>query len=51
MAVGLGNLRYNVAVPDLLDNIVAASSPVRAGGMVVPALLVRDFPFASSTRF
>ena len=51
LAEGLRNLRYNVAVPDLLNNIVAASSPVRAGGMVVPALLVRDFPFTSSTRF
>ena len=48
---GVRNLRYNIAVPTLLNNIIAASEPVRAGGMVVPALLVRAFPFTSSTRF
>lgn len=51
VAEGLRNLRFNVAVPDLLNNVLAASEPVRAGGMVVPALLVRAFPFTSSTRF
>lgn len=51
LAEGLLNLRFNVAVPDLLRNIVAAGRPVRAGGMVVPPLLVRDFPFTSVTRF
>ncbi len=51
IAEGVRNLRYNIAVPDLLNNVLAASTPVRAGGMVVPALLVRAFPFTSSTRF
>jgi predicted Zn-dependent protease len=50
-AEGIRNLRYNVSVIDVLNNVVAASKPVRAAGMVVPALLVRDFPFTSATRF
>ncbi len=51
LAEGLRNLRYNVAVPELLRAVVAATAPERAGGMVVPALLVRGFPFTSATRF
>jgi PmbA protein len=53
---GVRNFRFNQALPEMLSNIEALSSAVRASGeeafdMVVPAMKVRDFHFTEVTRF
>jgi predicted Zn-dependent protease len=56
IARGIHNFRFNVSVVDLLNRVEAMTAPVRASGeeapdMVVPAMLVRDFPFTEVTLF
>ncbi len=53
---GLLNLRFNVSVLELLNNVVALSPAVRAAGeesapAVVPAMKVENFNFTSTTKF
>ncbi|MCS6859948.1 MAG: TldD/PmbA family protein [Abditibacteriales bacterium] len=52
VAHGLKNLRFNDSPLNLLKNILALGEAVRVGeGMVVPALVVKDFHFSSGTTF
>ncbi|MBI2684816.1 MAG: TldD/PmbA family protein [Acidobacteria bacterium] len=53
---GLQNFRFNESVVEMLRRVEAMSAPVRASGeeafdMVVPAMLVNDFPFTEVTLF
>ncbi len=53
---GVRNFRFNQSVIELLRNVVAMSTPVRASGeetfdMVVPAMVVEGFNFTEVTRF
>ncbi len=53
---GVRNLRFNQSLIDLLGNIEMMSPPQRTAGeesfeMVVPAVKVRDFNFASTTKY
>lgn len=50
------NLRFNVSLLDLLNNVIELGPAVRAAGeesfpAVVPTMLVRDFNFTAATRF
>lgn len=50
------NLRFNISLLDLLNNIVAMGPSLRTAGeegqpAVVPMMLVRDFNFTEGTRF
>jgi predicted Zn-dependent protease len=46
---GIKNFRINQNVLDMLNNVEMMSKPVLAGGIVVPAMKVRDFDFSSGT--
>jgi PmbA protein len=53
---GLRNFRFNQSLIEMLSNVEALSTPVRACGeesidMVVPAMKVRDFNFTEVTKF
>jgi len=53
---GVRNLRFNVSLIELFNNVLALGQPVRAAGeesfpAVVPAMKVADFNFTSTTRF
>ncbi len=53
---GIRNFRFNQSLVEMLQNILAMGTPVRASGeeafdMVVPALKVKDFHFSSVTKF
>lgn len=53
---GLRNFRFNESLIEMLSNVEALSTPVRACGeesvdMVVPAMKVRDFNFTEVTKF
>ena len=53
---GIRNFRFNQSLIEMLSNVEAMSSAVRASGeesfdMVVPAMKVRDFNFTEVTRF
>ena len=53
---GILNFRFNQSLVEMLRNVVAMGSPVRASGeeafdMVVPAMTVRDFNFTEVTKF
>ncbi|MFA7340153.1 MAG: TldD/PmbA family protein [Candidatus Obscuribacterales bacterium] len=52
------NLRFNVSLLQLLNNVIALGPSVRAAGAegieipaVVPAMMVKDFNFTEGTRF
>lgn len=56
ISYGIKNLRFNVSVIDMLNNVLALGPSVRAAGedsfpAVVPALKVANFNFSSSTKF
>jgi predicted Zn-dependent protease len=56
VAYGVKNLRFNVSIIDLLNNILDLGKSVRAAGeesfpALVPAMKVSDFTFTSSTEF
>jgi predicted Zn-dependent protease len=46
---GIKNFRINQNVLDMLNNVEMMSESVLAGGIVVPAMKVRDFNFSSGT--
>jgi len=53
---GIKNLRFNVSLIELLNNIVSSGKPRRTAGeegvpQVVPAMKVADFNFTEVTRF
>jgi predicted Zn-dependent protease len=53
---GVRNFRFNESVVGMLNRVESMSPPARASGeeapdMVVPAMLVRDFPFTEVTKF
>lgn len=53
---GVKNLRFNVSLIEMLNNVVALGPSVRTAGeegfpAVVPAMKVNNFKFASTTRF
>jgi predicted Zn-dependent protease len=53
---GLRNFRFNQSLIQMLSNVEAMGTPVRASGeesfdMVVPAMKVRDFNFTEVTKF
>jgi predicted Zn-dependent protease len=53
---GVRNLRFNVSVIELLNNVLALGPAVRAAGeegfpAVVPAMKVANFNFTSTTKF
>ena len=54
--LGVKNLRFNVSLIDLLNNVLQLGPVIRAAGeesfpAVVPAMKVKDFNFTSSTKF
>ena len=49
IAYGIKNFRFNQNVLDMLNNVEMMSKPTLAGGIVVPAMKVRDFNFTSGT--
>jgi predicted Zn-dependent protease len=49
IAYGIKNFRFNQNVLDMLNKVEMMSEPTLAGGMVVPAIKVRDFNFTSGT--
>jgi predicted Zn-dependent protease len=56
LSAGVRNFRFNVGLMEMLSNVEALSSAVRASGeetfdMVVPAMKVRGFNFTEVTRF
>lgn len=56
ISYGIKNLRFNVSVIDMLNNVLALGPAVRAAGegsfpAVVPALKVANFNFSSTTKF
>jgi len=53
---GILNFRFNQSLVEMLNNVLAMGTPVRASGeeafdMVVPAMTVRDFNFTEVTKF
>jgi predicted Zn-dependent protease len=53
---GVRNFRFNQSLIQMLSNVEATGTPVRASGeesfdMVVPAMKVRDFNFTEVTKF
>lgn len=48
---GIKNLRFNQSILTMLNNVEMMSEPVFAGGIVVPAMKVKEFNFSSSTEF
>jgi predicted Zn-dependent protease len=46
----INNFRINQNLPELLHNIIDRSTSVQVGGMVAPAMLVKDFNFSSVTE-
>jgi predicted Zn-dependent protease len=53
---GLRNFRFNQSLIQMLSNVEAMGTSVRASGeesfdMVVPAMKVRDFNFTEVTKF
>jgi predicted Zn-dependent protease len=53
---GVRNLRFNQSLIDMLNNVELMSPPQRTAGeesfeMVVPAVKVKDFNFASTTKY
>ncbi len=48
---GIKNFRFNQSILTMLNNVEMMSEPVFAGGMVVPAMKVKEFNFSSSTEF
>jgi PmbA protein len=53
---GIRNFRFNQSLIQMLSNVEAMGTPVRASGeesfdMVVPAMKVRDFNFTEVTKF
>jgi predicted Zn-dependent protease len=53
---GVRNFRFNQSLIQMLSNVEAMSTPVRASGeesfdMVVPAMKVREFNFTDVTKF
>ncbi|MGD9683657.1 MAG: TldD/PmbA family protein [Candidatus Obscuribacterales bacterium] len=56
LAGGIKNLRFNVSLKDLLNNVIMLGTSARAAGeetfpAVVPALKVEGFRFTETTRF
>ena len=56
IAAGVRNFRFNQSLIEMLSNVEALSSPVRASGeeafdLVTPAMKVRDFNFTERTMF
>ena len=56
VTAGVRNFRFNQGLMEMLSNVEALSTPVRASGeetydMVAPAMKVRDFNFTETTRF
>ncbi|MBZ0187853.1 MAG: TldD/PmbA family protein, partial [Candidatus Obscuribacterales bacterium] len=56
IAYGVKNLRFNISLKDLLNNVIALSPTERAAGeetspAVVPAMKVEGFKFTETTRF
>jgi predicted Zn-dependent protease len=56
VTAGVRNFRFNQGLIEMLSNVEALSTPVRASGeetydMVAPAMKVRDFNFTEVTRF
>jgi PmbA protein len=56
VTAGVRNFRFNQGLMEMLSNVEALSTPVRASGeetfdMVVPAMKVREFNFTEVTRF
>jgi PmbA protein len=56
LVCGLRNFRFNQSLIEMLSNVEAMSTPVRASGeesfdMVVPAMKVREFNFTEVTKF
>jgi predicted Zn-dependent protease len=49
IAYGIKNFRINQNVLDMLSNVEMMSEPVFSGGMVLPAMKVRDFHFSSGS--
>lgn len=49
IAYGIKNFRFNQNVLDMLNNVEMMSKPVLAGGIVVPAMKVKNFNFSSGT--
>jgi predicted Zn-dependent protease len=50
IAYGIKNLRFNQSVLDMLNSVEMMSKPALAGGMVVPAIKVKEFNFTSGTE-
>jgi predicted Zn-dependent protease len=53
---GVRNLRFNQSLVDMLNQVEMMSPPQRTAGeesfeMVVPAAKIRDFNFASTTKY
>jgi len=46
----LRNLRFNVSVVEMLMNVLELSEPVRAEGVVVPAMKIGGFNFTGESR-
>jgi predicted Zn-dependent protease len=46
----LRNMRFNVSVIDVLNNVESMTAPVWASGLVVPAAKVHAFRFTAGTR-
>jgi len=56
LGYGVRNFRFNQSLIQMLSNVEAMGTPVRASGeesfdMVVPAMKVRDFNFTEVTKF
>ncbi|MBM3739727.1 MAG: TldD/PmbA family protein [Acidobacteria bacterium] len=56
VACGIRNFRFNQSLVEMLNNVEALGSPVRASGeeymdMVVPAMKINGFNFTEVTRF
>jgi len=49
IAYGIKNFRINQNVLEMLSNVEMMSEPTLAGGMIVPAMKVRNFNFTSGT--
>jgi predicted Zn-dependent protease len=49
IAYGIKNFRINQNVLDMLSNVEMMSEPVSSGGMVLPAMKIRDFHFSSGS--
>lgn len=56
VAQSVKNLRFNVSLIDLLNNVIALGPSIRTAGVegfptIVPAMMVRNFNFTEGTRF